>query len=343
MTLIEKIRTSFTTQLTLWVAGFVLAISGVVIFLLVRFSQDVLRDESIDTTQQVLENTALRIDNTLRLAEMTARQEHQQLRVNRARIERLVEENGYAAAITQSLPNAQFFVTRRDSSQLSAYIAGDERGYRQILYEGREIYIFSEPIADRAFSLAVICPANDIYDNYSGEQWFLVLRGAVGVLILLFILYIVIGRHLRPLHLLADAAQRIAGGRLETPIPNAHHEHEVGRLQNSLKKMQSSLADYMDEMQQKQDAMSRQNAELQTAYTEAQAYEALKSKVLHSMTDRMAAPVELLCNSTESVCNDYQSLSKQQMLALQTNIMQATETITDLLDQLMAEPNTEQS
>ena len=66
MTLFQKIRTSFSTQLSLWVAGFVLVISGVVIFLLIRFSEDVIRDESIDTTMQALENTALHIDNTLR-------------------------------------------------------------------------------------------------------------------------------------------------------------------------------------------------------------------------------------------------------------------------------------
>ena len=72
---IQKIRTSFTWHLTLLVASFVLIISGIVIFLLARFSQDTIRDESIDTTMQALENTALRIDNTLRQAEMMARLE----------------------------------------------------------------------------------------------------------------------------------------------------------------------------------------------------------------------------------------------------------------------------
>ena len=328
LTPLQKIRTSFSTQLSLWVAGFVLVISGVVIFLLMRFSHDVIRDESIDTTQQVLENTALRIDNTLRLAEMAARREHRPLSISRARIEQLVGEGGYAAAIRQSLPNAQLSVTRRE--------------VKQLFYEDREKYIFSQPIADRPFCLVVTCPAQDIYGNYADEQWFLVLRVVLGVLVLLLILYYVISRHLRPLHLLADAAQNIAGGRLETPIPDAHHEHEAGRLQNSLKKMQSSLVTYMDEMQQKQAVLSRQNAELEAAYAEAQAYETLKAKVLHSMTERMAIPVEQLCSSTETVCSHYDSLSKTQMMTLQSHITQTTETITDLLDQLMAEPHTEQ-
>ena len=91
---LQKIRTSFSAQLSLWVAGFVLVISAVVIILLVRFSEDVIRDETIDTTLQALENTALRIDNTLRQQEITARLENQRMRVNRSRIERLIEENG---------------------------------------------------------------------------------------------------------------------------------------------------------------------------------------------------------------------------------------------------------
>jgi len=339
MKLIEKIHTSFTWQLTLWVAGFVLVISGVVIFLLARFSQDSIHQESIDTTQQALENTALRINNMLSQAEMTARLEHQSLRVTRGRIERLIEENGFENTIWQALPNAELFVSRRDSSQLSTYIAGDEQGYRRIFYEGREIFIFSQPIGERAFSLAVVCPAQDIYEYNPGVQWFLLLRGGIGVIVLLFIIFLVVARHLRPVHLLADAAQSIANGNLDTSIPEAHHEHETGRLQNSLKKMQASLATYMAEMQQKQEALSWQNTELQAAYSEAQAYETLREKVLFNMTDRMAAPVTKICRSTETFCHDYNSLSKAEMTVLQTDIMQATQTITELLDQLMENPS----
>ena len=65
MKILQKIRTSFTTQLMSWVAAFVLVISGVVLLLLVRFSQNVIYDETTDATMQALENTALRINNTL--------------------------------------------------------------------------------------------------------------------------------------------------------------------------------------------------------------------------------------------------------------------------------------
>ncbi|MBP5798729.1 MAG: HAMP domain-containing protein [Prevotella sp.] len=338
MTPLQKIRTSFSTQLSLWVAGFVLVISTVVIILLARFSEDVIRDETIDATLQALENTALRIDNTLRQLEMTARLENQQLRVNRSRIERLIEESGSLEKLQQSLPNAQLFVTRRDSSQLDTYLTGNERGYRQLTHEDLEMFIFLQPVGEWQYSLAAVCPAEDIYSKYSRMHQVLLIWGIGGVLLLLYVLYLVIARHLRPLHQLADAAQSIAGGNLDTPIPDSRHKHETGRLQSNLKKMQRSLREYMDEMQQKQTMLSRQNAELQAAYSEAQAYETMKAKFLTKMTAKMAAPVEQVCRNTEDLCNNYATLSKADMNALQTDIANGTNTIVELLDQLIKEP-----
>ena len=297
MTPLQKIRTSFTTQLSLWVAGFVVLISTVVIALLASFSEEVIRDETIDATLQVLENTALRIDNTMRQREITARLENQSLRQNRSRIERLIEESGSLAMLQQSLPHVQLSVARRDSSQFDTYIIGDEGGYRQLMYDDKDMYLFSQPIGDRQFNLVAFCPAEDIYGKYSRMQWILVSWGIASILALLLVLYLVIARHLRPLHLLADSAQSIAQGPL-----------------------------------------NKQHAELQAAYNEAQIYEEKKGQFLHDMTIRMTAPVEQLCRCTDTICRDYFKLSKNDMAALQSDIMQGSETITELLDQLIKDP-----
>lgn len=335
--IIQKVRTSFTTQLTLWVASLVTVISVVVIGLLAKFSQDVIFDETIDMTLQAMETTALRIDNTLRQKEMSARLEGGQVRVNRATIDRLIEENGCLAKLHQTLPNAELYVTRRDSTQLGIFIAGEESGYRKLVHEDREMFIFTQPLGDRPFVLTAVCPAEDVYGRYSRMQWFLWFRGMAGVVILLIVLYTVVGRHLRPLHWLADSAQSIANGNLDTPIPDAHHEHEAGRLQNSLAKMQQALNAYMTEMQQKQVTLSKQNADLKAAYAEVQAYEVKKSNFMRDMTAQMAKPVERLCQKAETICRDAASMTREEMAQRQAVIMQDSETITQLLDKLMKE------
>ena len=335
--IIQKVRTSFTTQLTLWVASLVTVISVVVVGLLAIFSQDVIFDETMDTTLQAMETTALRIDNTLRQNEMSARLEGGQVRVNRAAIDRLIEENGCLSKLRQTLPNAELYVTRRDSTQLGIFIAGEQSGYRRMEHDGREMFIFTQPLGDRPFVLTAVCPAEDVYSRYSRMQGFLLLRGVVGVVILLIVLYFIVGRHLRPLHRLADSAQSIAEGNLDTPIPDAHHEHEAGRLQNSLVKMQQALKAYMTEMQQKQVTLSKQNAELKAAYAEVQAYEVKKTNFVHDMTAQMAQPVERLCQEAETICRDAATMTREEMAQRQAVVMQDSETITQLLDKLMKE------
>jgi nitrate/nitrite-specific signal transduction histidine kinase len=317
----------------------VLTISGIVILLLVGFARDVIREERVDATMQAMENTALFIDNTLRLMEMTARLEQKELHINRSRIERIIEENGLQNKIRQRIPHAQLYVARRDSSQFDAFLTGKTSGYRKMSYENQEIYIFLQPLGNRIYNLAATCPSKDIHKQDANMQRVLFSWSIVTILILLIVLYYIIDYHLHPLHTLADSAQAIANGHLDTPIGDTHHPDETGRLQNSLLMMQRKMVAYMGEMRQKQSTLNRQNAELQLAYEEARMYEERKAKFIHNMTNRMTAPVGLLCRSTETICRDYQGLSKDDMTTLQTNITQGCETIIELLDQLIKDPS----
>lgn len=337
MTLLQKIRTSFSTQLSIWVSGLVVVTTVIVIALLATYSEEGIRNETIDTTLQGLENIALRIDNTLKQEEITARLEKKRVRVSRERVERLLEESGEAELPKQSLSNAHIFVTLRDSSQLAANIIGTESGYCQLVYDNKEMFIFTQPVGNRPFCLAAMCPASDIYDRYAFMYRILACWSIGVILVLIYILYIVIARHLRSLHRLADTAQRIADGDLDTQIPEAHTKHEAGRLQSSLKKMQQSLRTYMDEMQQKKTTLSAHNAELQAAYEQAQAYEKKKAKFLHDMTERMAAPVELVYRATNSICQTHTIMSDEDYAKHEADITKGTEEITELLDQLIKE------
>lgn len=296
-------------------------ISSVVVLLLARFSQEVVRDESIETIQQVLENTALRINNTLRLVELSAHLEHRTETVDRIYIERMIEGNNYLMTLNQTFPNARLYVT-------------------DIKLEAGDDLLFLAPLYDGRYNLAIVCPESDIRMQSSGMRLLILTIGFIGMLILLYILYTIIGRHLRPLHKLADAAQNIAHGHLDTTIPDSRHVDEIGKLQNSLSKMQRSLAAYMDEMQQKQTVLSRQNSELQQSYAEAKEYERIKTRLLHDMAHSMCTPVDVVYRQSTALCRDYKHLTPVGMAMLQIDIATATDTITQLLDQLLTSQST---
>ncbi len=325
MILIEKIRRSFSAQLSLWVSVFLITISAVVILLLARFSQQIVREELIDTTQQSLENTSVKIRNAISQSEIIAQLEHKPFQLDSAYLESLLEESR-----PRQLPQIQI-IAHPDGVEENSVSS-------RLSHHGVPSYRFYEPLYGTSYGLEVIVPFKAIYSRYQDIQWFLLFTGAVGVLLLLVICWVVITRHLRPLRLLAFSAQRIAGGHLDEPIPASSRKDEIGKLQNALAKMQRSLDSYLDEIRSKQSMLSVQNAKLQEAYSEAEAYDELKKKFINEMTSKMSKPVKSVCQNTEIICADYPTLTKADMARLQIDILSATGEVTQLLEQLLNTP-----
>ena len=324
---IQKIRSSFTKQLTIWVAGGVVVITAVVIFLLGRFAQQVILEESVEITLQSLENMAVRISNELRQSDISAQLENRPFSISKAMIEQLIEKDNQLKAIRQSQPSIKIQVT-----EVKAGTAPEA-----VWQDAQKNYVFQELIYGNKFCITATCYPEDLYAKYVEVQWLLAWSFLIGVGVLLLILWLVMGHYLRPLHTLADSAQRIADGHINERIPDSHHKDEIGQLQNSLATMQLSLADYMDEMQQKQTELNMQNAQLQEAYDEAQEYDRMKDKFLHDTTNEMTGPVESICRNTNTICADYQTMSKAEIARMQIDILQATERVTSLLDQSFTE------
>lgn len=316
-----------TDRLNLLTSGFVLAISLVVLLLLSRYTKEVIRDESVDITHQTLENIAQRIDNKLQLTDMTANLEQQTVNIDKTTIEKLIREGNYILALNQKLPNARLMVADNATTV--------KHDYRIEQHDGQRQYVFYQPVYNGRYGLVITFPVEDIYSRFTDMQIKLFGWGVSGILVLLIVLWWVIDHHLRPLHLLADSAQRINDGHLDETIPDSRQIDEIGQLQNSLSKMQLSLAAYMTKMKQDQAVLNRQIDALQMAYSEAQAYEDLKAKFLSNMTNQMTAPVDAICRHSDAICHHCQNLSSAEMTQLQVEIESASDAIIRLLDQLL--------
>jgi len=345
MTLLQKIRTSLATQLALWVAGFVILISSVVVVLLIRFSKQVIIDETMENIQQTLGNMSQRISNTILQSRIIARLDKTSFTIDKALVERLIQEGHYLVTIGKTLPHAILYVTDQPAD-----LQGNNN--HKPRKEG-ENYIFYEPISLKEHSmipdttvtsetnqlgLVISCHQADIYGSYFKNYILLLITAIVGVLLLLFVCWKIIGWYLRPLHQLANSAQRIADNHWNRSIANSRHNDEIGKLQNSLAIMQRSLSNYMKEMEQKHHELSQHNEELQKAYKEAREYERLKAKFLLQMTGELSTSAETVCRHTDTIHADWQKLSEEQMTSIQADILASSEKITHLLDELLNVP-----
>jgi HAMP domain-containing protein len=325
---LQTIRQSLAIQLTLWVAGFVLVITGIVIVLLGLYSQEVIKDEALDTARQTLETTALRVDNKLRLADMAARLEHKgNDEVDKLSIEQIIREGDYIRPMNAILPNAKVRVVSGFTS-----IDGD---YRVEHFNDKDYYFFYHSVSNGFYTLILSFPEDDISNRYTHIRRELAIWSIIGIVMLILILYWCIARYLKPLDTLADTAHHIAQGHSDETIPASKQSDEIGQLQNSLAKMQTALTIHMKEMKQNQSMLNRQIVALETAYSDAQAYDNLKTKLLRDLTDRMGNSVETICRNADIICNEAQTMPMSQLMKLRTETVEATDNVTKLLEQLL--------
>ena len=135
------------------------------------------------------------------------------------------------------------------------------------------------PIRGTDWSLALICPENDVQKNYNRMVLFVILFDILGIVFIMLLCYWGVKRALAPIGKLRDQAKRIA---------EDHHNFEiilqsdridaVGKLQNSIAAMQNSIHINLKEIRSTTDEITRHNKEL--AYTTQMAEEALQKKNL---------------------------------------------------------------
>ena len=138
--------------------------------------------------------------------------------------------------------------------------------YETIRINARTSYLFYAPVKGTDWILAVSVPVLTI--DLLGY-----VLGIIMVFIVCFILQVtffvcrfVIKRTAKPLVQLADAADKVAQGKFDTPLPTIKHNDEIHQLRDSFENMQQSLATYVEELKSTTAAKASIENELEIAH-----------------------------------------------------------------------------
>jgi HAMP domain-containing protein len=211
----------------------------------------------------------------------------------------------------------------------------DTSGYRPLKVDGRDVYQYYRSFRNTEWGMAMLCPEHDIMADYNRLQTTGIVVMVVVLLVLLLLCRLVIDHNLKPLDLLAEKMHRISQNHFDEPIPTNNRQDEIGELQRSFSTMQQSLASHLSEMHQKTEALQERNQALQTAYDRGREDERTKTAFLSRISEKILQPVVEINAATDRLSADYQSLTKEEMSALQQQINTQSETITSLIDQTL--------
>lgn len=210
-----------------------------------------------------------------------------------------------------------------------------ESGYKVLNRDGQQLYVFYKPFRRTGWSVAIVCPEDDIFEPYKGLQRSLMLIATVGLLLLFVFCILIIRRGVHPLKQLAFSAQRIAEGNYEESVPDTRRQDEIGHLQHSFSMMQQALAKHMAELNSTTDTLTQRSLDLQKAYEQAKEADRVKTAFINNMTDQMAHPVSIIAAESDLLREGYTTLSPEEKTAHVDNMLENTEAVTHLLNQLL--------
>ncbi|MCR4860064.1 MAG: SpoIIE family protein phosphatase [Bacteroidales bacterium] len=150
-------------------------------------------------------------------------------------------------------------------SELGHAMLKGERGMRHMKVGDNLSYVFFEPVKETGWSVAIICPENDIFSGYKRLRRSVMAIALLGLLLMLYACRWFISRELDPLTRLTRQAALIAKGNFDVELPDTNRHDEIGRLTRSFRGMQSSLADYIERLTETTATKERIEGELRIA------------------------------------------------------------------------------
>ena len=240
----------------------------------------------------------------------------------------------------------EVFDDNSEKEAIQAMTSG-ETGYKYLKMEGKDCYAFYKPFVraevpgraqiDLGWSAGIIYPENDIFGDYNRLLNIVLIIAIIGLLLLFIYCRFFIHRQLVPLRQLELAAQNIAEGSYDAPIPDNRRQDEIGRLQKNFRQMQQSLATRVGEMQRASDLLQERREVLEATYEEAQSGDRMKTNFLYNMSDQMMTPVSSIRNCVTIISEHANELSEEETATLVDEIQQQGGRITSLLNVLITE------
>lgn len=200
-------------------------------------------------------------------------------------------------------------------------------GNMSIHMDGAPCLVFYQPIPNTTCSLALVCPEKDIFESYYRLTYILITLLVVGLALLFYLCWKIIGHVTRPLMQLASQSRHIANGNFESYIPRSQRIDVVGYLQNSFASMHESILEKIDNIQRMNDEAEKRNHDLAAANELAQEADQRKTAFIHEISLQIRTPLNIIAGFMQVLSDTHGQLSEEERKNMIATMKQNTRTI----------------
>ena len=207
-------------------------------------------------------------------------------------------------------------------------------GMTETIVDGRPAFIFYRPVQRTGWSIAIVCPASDIFVRYN--QLLTIVWIVIGVSLLALMAFCLVAvRHaMLPLRQLDQQARRIAEGHFDEPLPQSRRRDSIGRLTNSFILMQQSLATMVTDLRQVNEQLEQHNDELSQAYRIQLDTNRRREQFIHDMYHEIRTPLNIISGFAQVLSSSQHALQPDEVADITSRMQQSAGDISRLAHQL---------
>ena len=216
---------------------------------------------------------------------------------------------------------------RRDITSLGKAMIAGHSGMILTIVDGKDSYIFYRPLERTGWSIAIVCPASDVFKRYNQLLYAVWIMIGFGLLVLLLLCYQTVRKAMQPLKQLSHQAQLIANGNFEEPLSESQRNDSVGRLTNSFILMQHSLASSVSDIRQVNAELEQRYEELAHAYQLKMEANEQKATFIRNMFHQIRTPLNIISGFTQVLSSSIGELSEEEIADITSRMMSSAKSI----------------
>lgn len=223
---------------------------------------------------------------------------------------------------------------KEDIQTLGKSMIAGHSGMMKTTVDDQDAFIFYRPLDRTSWSIAIVCPASDVFARYNHLLkivWTVII---IGLLLIMLFCFQTIKRAMLPIKQLDEQAQHIAEGQFDEPLPKSTRHDSVGRLTNSFIRMQQSLAQSVDSIRQYNSELQHQNDELSRAYELKLETNRQKVSFIQDMYHKIRTPLNVISGFSQLLTDDHEILPDEELTDITKRMKEASDDISRLAREL---------
>lgn len=200
-------------------------------------------------------------------------------------------------------------------------------GHMDVKLDGRQLIVLYRPLEGTQWSMALVCPSNEMLRGYNRLNYILLPILIIGLLLLALGCQRIVQHFIQPLGLLAAELRQIGDGNYEKTLLHSERTDLIGQLQNSFCQMRRSISQHIRDAEQTKQETEQRTKELEQATQLAREASEQKTQFMQDMSHQIRTPLNIVHGFSQILRDDSEEIpddEKQQIaetMYVQTNAL----------------------